>query len=245
MKSFLYYIPDLTEAKTTDLKEKGLLYAFRDADYHSRGVSGPDGQRGVVVSINPDIGKIAYVADQQIWRRIPKSDCWIGYWKNELPSERDLAMPRLIEGELVKLLDDLKWMVPIARKLPRRIDLNEDGDYIQGPPKPEFSSLFDLAGSYVDHLMVGEQSDGSISFEFAELIDLAVAGLSVNYRISRIETAILGLLDELVAVEVAQTVIDFKGMMELAKKKYEESVGSSSTNGPEAETADTVPAGLT
>lgn len=169
---------------------------------------------------------------------------WVGMYRDDPPGPQDLARREMLDGYLLELGDGRQWQIPVAREvcekdgrfvsesaLPRRMELSQAGEFVPGDPLPQFASLSAAAAEYYDAFDRALKEDGGkIRFEFDD--QAAVTVLAANYRISRLEVVMLGLLTYggPYAVRILSLAIDLPGLAELQKKT--DSAGSASGDGP-------------
>ncbi|NLE58091.1 MAG: hypothetical protein GX616_07015 [Planctomycetes bacterium] len=135
---------------------------------------------------------------------------------------------KLLEGYPCPLADGREWIVPLAREaaesdgqvdrrqaLPRRLELNADGEFSAGDVLPAYCELNEIAAKFLD---ASERSEAGV-FSF-EVVSAAVRVLAHNYRIDRAEAVAMGLFtfggDE--ATRVLLFLTDFPGWWQLQKK---------------------------
>lgn len=244
MAGLLYHLPGKQATTLRELRGGDLAYAFeRGADLVSRGAgSGPDQAAGLTVADGRFLaaGRVGYYPEKQTWVRIPGSDAWVGFYRDDRPQPTDLARDEQIPGHLVWLGDDQQWEIPVARgwlddgeasgpyqALPSSTALSEDGEWIRGGVVLRYQALWELALRWWD-AFVGALPDGAqqveaeevkIAFEFAELADGAVTALAANYRLGRAEASLLGLLNDQTMREVLDALIDRPTLDNWLKKK--------------------------
>lgn len=239
---FLYYIPAADRTiSDADARGAGLDHAFdADARIVKRGVqrNGPDGGAGVLVTDNrrvPDeFGAVNVEA--QTWRRIPKTDTWVGYINAHRPTPAALARKNMLSGHDVRMADGSVWHVPVARAtedvdgtpsaynaLPHTVTLDDNGRWTVGETDREYADLWAIASRYWDMFLgaVGESGDDdtAVAFDFDDLHDAAVTALRANYVVSSIEAAMLGLFSSTTARDVLQALIDWPSIDAWLKKK--------------------------
>ena len=275
MSGLLYYLPGETPAiKQPRLNELGLGYALNP--YGPRGCArGPDGGQGIVLA-HPDHPRLGYYANEQVWRKMAGSfdnGCrpWVGYQTDARPTPADLLRPDALVGHPVNLGDGNDWTVPIARRLiptddnsnllaacmlPKAIDVDDDGNWVEGDIRPRYESLWQVATSWwnkahtVDDDEVDDDGVARLRFDLDDIYSGAVVALQANYRIGQTEVAMLGLLDEINVGQVLEALVDWPTakawLAELAEanssKKNEggrQSDGSSTEPGPSALTPTT------
>ncbi|MBE3131958.1 MAG: hypothetical protein IMZ55_00665 [Acidobacteria bacterium] len=211
---------------------------------------------------------VGYYPAKQTWRKVAQSPIpnpqspipnhpWIGLTTAEPPGPDDLQRRDALAGHTVRLGDGRLWTVPIARahaeddasvwrwyqRLPETCELDEQGQWVRGQVVARYRELWDLAAAWWEAFLMGGQRDETaegtvMRFDFAGSADAAVRILACNYRIGRMEAAMLGLLDERSVSEILGAVIDWPTRQAWLKKKAD-SAGSSTVDGPMAATAAT------
>lgn len=243
MSVFLYWIPNVTSISVEQLRAHGLGYAFDDFRT-PRGVdSGPDGMKGVVVcnGDNRD-GGLGYWPGRQTWRKIPGKDAWCGCYTDDKPRPDDLARKHQVTGRWLRLDDGHKWLVPMARRwlelddqllwdynLPRRLSLNETGEWALGDVKPQYEQLWKLAMAYEEayqDAVANSDGDGTVRFRFDDIDKLGVGALQVNYRVSAVELDLLGVYDDAIRQQIIDVLMDNDTWLNWVKKKAAAAVQS-------------------
>lgn len=241
MAGFLYYLPGLHAAGRREIAAAGLGYAFEESPATVRVSSGPDGTGGVVLGVERSLSTaVGFYPDAQTWRKIPGESAWIGLASGSiLPGPADLTRHEQLKGHWVKLADGEEWLVPIARQwsedddgelrwshaLPRTLDLDESGEWTFTKILPRYAPLWEIAERWEEarqRAIVGESDEAGnvpVKLTFANAIDSAVSALQINYRVSRIECAMAGLLAGGIPSDVLDAVIDWPTRLEWFKKK--------------------------
>lgn len=246
MSSFVYYIPGQQQANHQVIAERGLAYALAGKHSYRGCERGPDGLKGCVVA-DPDrvpMAQFGYFKDRQTWRKIPGSDCYVGYDPDALPTPEDLLRDdHLVKSHPLELGDGRTWLLPIARSfaevdgqitpyaaLPVTSDLDAEGNWTSAKVHQRYADLWDTAERYLDHVMAGlaaqdrkpadpqREATVEVRFDFENLHAAAVQALAANYRVSAIECAVLGLLTVAHCNAILNVLIDLPGFDELLKK---------------------------
>jgi hypothetical protein len=266
MTQLLYFADGLQKVGNCQrARELGLGYAFPEsmgvvsADFSG---AGPGGTQGCVFGVESE--RLGYYPDRQTWLKIPKGSTshqlYVGFWKEERPGPEDLKRADQLPGSLVRLRDGKDWLVPIARgwndrgdqaswynALPKTLTIDANGEWAIGGVEPKYAFLWELANRWWTE-MLGQEvaADGSVRFDFASGHDAAVSVLAANYRVTRIEAALLGLFDDqfYAAGAILNAMIEWPTFMAWAKKNLIEPVpaGLPSNAGEPATTTPTVPA---
>lgn len=258
MPGFVYFLPNKTrlDAKLDKLRELGLGYAFEERAVGAEVQHSPSGERGVVVGDPAHVTEnhLGYFADRQTWQKIPGKEIWVGFATASPPTPADLARQQQLLGHWVKLADDQRWLVPIARRvvpedyhlpwycaLPQSVGLDEHGEWVANQPLARYAPLWRQALAWWDAMSAAELVDNKAQLDFAGLLDAAVLTLQANYRVSKIECALLALLTIEHAREVLNALIDWPTITAWLKKKADSETTDSSSfsSGPEAATLPT------
>lgn len=258
MSGFLYYIPKPGTFQPADLTAAGLAYAFEGRPATRTCSHGPDGGQGVILAQpGPDDSQVGYYPDRQTWRRIPSSSAWVGLYPDSRPGPADVLRRQTLDGHLVRLADGNQWLVPIARgiaeegdgiawypALPQRMDLDDEGKWQANGPLPKYEELWKLALIWWDAFRGVEVTDEGATVEFpgGNLFDAAVIALGANYRLGRVEVAMLGLLDSQSPARVLNALIDWPTLEAALQKKMDQPPAiSSGDGGPADSTSDIDP----
>ena len=271
MRSFFYFVPNKQTLTREDAAALGLAYAFDGGIDCTQVQNGPGGQNGVICAQQDryDLGKNGYHEKRQVWRRVPHrgdESCgaqapgiWVGHYKDELPRPEDLARGKQLTGWSIELGDGQRWNLPLARaysetgggeeaelrwtvKLPQKLDLAADGRWIRDGISPRYAALWELAEAWLRLSTNTATPEDQARFDEQGETDGAVCCLQANYRLGRVEAALLGLFqeDELV-VEILDRLIDRPTVEAFTKKKLAAlaarlnstpPAGSSSSAGP-------------
>jgi hypothetical protein len=238
MRTFFYFVPGRDSLRVADLAALGLAYAFeRGIDCRpAMGVLG--GQNGVVFAQQDSYaeGQLGYYADRQVWKQAPGSALWVGHYKEQLPGPEDLARKKQLDGHWLELDDGQQWLVPVARsyseratgkemdivwtlQLPQRLDLAADGRWVTGAVVNRYAALWELAEAWL-RVRTGEATDTDRArYDAQGEKDAAVLALQANYRLGRVEAALLGLLNDNLVGDVLDQLIDLPNYIRLVKKK--------------------------
>jgi len=162
---------------------------------------------------------------------------WVGFYSECPPMPDDLARERMLEGHRVTLGDENDWLIPIARgcqndeselvfyqALPTRVGVDDEGNWIADGVLPKYAVLWQIAGAYWDAIVGSLSGDdlqaADLEFDFEDANDKALTALAANYRIGKVEVAMLGLFDNQMISQVLLALIDWpKILLWLEKKK--------------------------
>lgn len=241
--NFLYFVPDRGTVSLEVANEIGVGYAFERSPT-SRACAGPNGAHGVVFSCcEPQ--HVRYESDRQDWRTLPKNPAgvYVGYWSDHKPTPDCLQREIMISGEVLRLNDGHDWLMPKARlfdeslawapNLPTVLDFNDDGTMIYGDIQPKYRELWELAIQYDDAYVNAwaEDGKGTSQIEAIDVVGLASMAVAVNYRVSKIELAMLGVLDTKMWSAVLDILLDRKTQYDLLKKKLTAEKAASTEDG--------------
>ncbi len=206
---FLYFAPGNVTRVPPDLE-----YAF-DGPTWTR-VSTAIGPLGMPAGTLFGAGEsVRLDVAHQDWTAIPNTPYAIGVPKNWKPNPESLKRESEIPGHWVTLGDGSKWLVAIAHgfdlnretfstPLPRALEYNKStGRWIAGPVVKRYRKFLELAIGLVD-AQTRSQLAGTTSFNYEPVDELAMMGLSTNYRVSSIE---LSFFEEAYTLDVRQKII--------------------------------------
>jgi hypothetical protein len=244
----LYYLPNRRPAdcKLDGINAAGLGYAFEKSPTPFPITSGPDHEAGVIVSADRDAG---YFPQSQRWQKIPPgcpghdAGAWVGLPHHARVRPQDLARGQQLDGHLVRLADEQRWLVPVARKalptdeqplryavpLPKAIGVDEAGDWSENAILARYAPLWAIAKDFWNAIIVAEiADDDSAALELRDVMDPAVFALQANYRISKVEVSMAALLTFEHALSVLRAVVDWPTLSTWMNKKKESTPDSSS-----------------
>lgn len=209
---------------------------------------GPEAKRGTLYFREQTGATSKCVVNRQLqtWRKTPNSDIWIGYYNDDQPTPIDLARDEMIGGHFVTLGDGGRWRIPVCRqylpdkeqfaqKLPRTMDIDDNGEWIIGSVVAKHRALWNASEEWWDAIVDGIESGvDSSTVTINDVAESCVSVLSTNYRVGRIEMAMLGLLTDDTRVEIMNASIDMPTFREHLKKKQQQE-RSATTPGSGAE----------
>lgn len=271
MGVFFYYLPGQQVGQLTReaVIQAGLEMPLRDGletqlAFQERLIQnqvlsrGPDGMSGVLLFAQPrDLlpvnQRVGYFPAEQEWRDY--GGHWLGWDKRHLPSPEYLARPTGVKGYEHVLGDERAWECPTIRRLgryanlPRTMGWGAAGEF-EMRILPAYDWAWELAGEIVDRVF------GPQRYLFTDVFRLAVAALSINYRIGPREASVLGLITTENFERIFEAAIDWPLLQEfqapagdgdLVKKKETDTAAApvSSSPGPEENSPTTPPAGAT
>jgi len=127
----------------------------------------------------------------------------VGMWEDWRPGERDLMRARVREGYRVELGNGEEWLVPVLKYatgrsgLPEELRVTSEGK-LERKPRVEYAGLCARAERYWEALLAiaGGARAESVILSDAEGYLLACEALGLNYRVTRAEVNLLGLLND-------------------------------------------------
>ena len=245
MAGLLYFLPGkMRDVRAGDAIAAGLGHYFDEGCTVTpcQVAAGPgDGGSGVVIADPSNVSdlRVGYYPDKQTWRKVPGGDVWVGFYSDQRPKPQELLRDDAVTGHAVTLADHQRWFVPVARAwvddsgdmtwinmLPARSTLDDDGNWQPGDVVGHYRPLWEIAERWFDawsgSIDVSDPDDDEkavVEFTFNNAHDAAVTALSANYRVGCAEAALLGLLDEQVAEQILDALIDVPSALALIKKK--------------------------
>lgn len=198
--------------------------------------SAPDGRGGKLVTLTrarePQLDPpFRYLSEKQVWtpvkpdpsRNLEAGRYWLGRMKDETIGPECLARPRQYSSTPIKLVDGHEWQMPIARRLPQNLEIDDSGNWSKRV-KPEMSDYFDRSETLFGVMLK------QAPYRLDVGLDFAVRGLGMNYYINRDIASWLGLLDETRVTALVGAAFEVDQLREiratylaaLAQKKTEE-----------------------
>ena len=239
----LYFLPG-AEGPSIDPEAHGLSHAFEGAPTVMPQEG--EGVKGVLACQRSSGEGLGYHPDRQEWRTAPGGAYRFGWAQDAPPGPSELMRANPQHGRLVMMADERPWLVPQLRVysderlgmtccLPFKGALTEGGEWTQGEVMPAYRRLDELAERLLDGMVRAE--DHTLPAEVrpekmqtAELLDVVAELLAVNYRVSRVELAALGVLSTDRLVEAARYACDLdtaEASIERRLKKKRAPSGSS------------------
>lgn len=236
MAGFLYAVPGDHKPGSigpAELARLGLGHAFDGKPLLWPHRNGPHGGGPCAILGEPSrmgTHAVGYLPDVQTWRRIPRSEAWIGWFSEAMPTEAELRRELVIPSVAVRM-NGTDWLTPIARRfewsdtgpalinaLPHGYRLDDDGAWKRGAVLPRFARLNEIAAGLMDLRYFDADSAAAQAIGAETPPGIIAAVLGVNYYVSDIEVDILGLIDESVWELVRDAVLDEAGADALKKK---------------------------
>lgn len=166
--------------------------------------------------------------ETQEWLEAPpdgeleKGRYWLGYVKGKKPTPEMLQRRDLIDGRPVVLADNKVWVIPICEYAPKRLTLdpNTGSEVAVVDAAHKYwvewtNAIYELFVSDGFHLLVEKQQIVKIPN------GLAYAGLTLskNYRVNTVAVALLGLIGQYEAFEIARVATAMVIMEEVLLQK--------------------------
>lgn len=219
-----------------------LRYAFEGSKNISfRGANdGPGSVPGTVIA-HASVEQVGYFRDQQRWRRVPGTRCFVGHSLDDaLPLAEDLRRSKMLRGHTVEL-GGQQWTVPVARswndecrwtiELPRLVELSDDGEWVYAGVVPRYSRLWEIGERWFDCVFdrgeKDEQGNIAAPLQPDEAFSLAAEVLSFNYRVSAVELSMLGAFESGSYADVLDLVIDWPRLAVLMESLGDKKKGDS------------------
>lgn len=209
------------------LKTWGLDYAFDSSPARRASIDGPGGQGGLVIGQGESLG---YYPEMQVWRPLPaiagQPKRWVGMPKASSMAGLQSHLSRSVQlpGHQVPLADGQQWLIPAAKRfnsdtqrferaVGSRLRVDDAGEWRIDDVLPQFTKLWEAACDWLDY-----RDDGSLTI--SQAADMCVVAIASNYRVSRVEVGMLGLLDDRSTIaSVMNAVIDYPTFVTWAQQK--------------------------
>jgi hypothetical protein len=182
---------------------------------------------------------------ESVEKQIPKEKWpWVGMYTADGPRPEELQRRQLLDGHWVRLGDNRKWLIPVARgcsenaegnlvchnNLPTALDLDDAGKWVRGTVVKAYEALWQVGErwfttrqrAWAGTLAEGdaaEEETTELLIDFPDVTVAAVVALSANYRLGPAEAVLLELFTEQNVVEIMQAVVDWPTWAEWFKKK--------------------------
>jgi len=206
MPGFLYFKPAHMSAVTpADLAAWGLEYAFTGSLGGSVCIRNtPSGGPGQIFADAERMGglAIAMAMGEQVWRKLPGQDLYVGYWRDHKPGPQDLARPQRIDGYEVQLADGHSWLIPLVRRfdvptlstvsqLPCYMELGEDGKWHRGQVLAVHAHLWNVTEPVANALLGEYVEEESREISDEAIFAAVVALLGANYVVGPAELSLI------------------------------------------------------
>lgn len=210
----IYFLPDVApddlllggEIDRQLLKDHDLDIVFRDVvkperDFQTYRIhgAGPEGLSGTILAYTSWDGRRVRQPDARadwLWRRMTDG-LWVGTDPNRPIAEEDIRRKRMIGG--IPLQDDsgTAWMIPKCRELDGSTSLPaslifSDRETVGLPVKPEFLKFYNASSEALQFWFDPNFRDNASN---ADVANLAVFLVGLNYRFDWMEQNLLSLID--------------------------------------------------
>lgn len=227
---FLYAIPNCNSVNEKKLEEAGLMNIFEDIkpNFSQRYTAqGPGEKDCTLLCIGNDATQLYFKPAEQDWQQSLNERYYIGFYKNNKPTERELRREIQLEGHDVKLGDGEKWLIPVAREfpvgivLPQSLMLGKNGEVISGGILPQYAQFGMKAEKVWEEFKVGisqaKQKD-EMKLTLSEGMEFAIDALAFNYYVGTEEVNLLELITSQNLQEIIEAVIDMPAVLEAMKQ---------------------------
>jgi len=232
MAGFVYAVDNEDVLSEKVITDAGLSNIFDGIDDISvSAYNGPGGGKCVLfMGAGGSSRKIKYLPDEQKWVKSKNGKYWIGFYKDDPPTQSELARQKKLNGHSVKLTDGDQWQIPLARMaqgvsaLPQSLILAAD-DQVQLDEIETYSGFFLLATKLWDDFMIEAKAadDDELNLNLVARLKLAIMALNFNYHVGIDEINMLKLIDSENLGLIMGSIIDlptiFKKIEQDNKKK--------------------------
>jgi hypothetical protein len=236
---FYYYVPGKDSGGVTqdDLRANPFLavpfadlihspLVFRDTLLSRPVASGPDGGKGCVIAVRPQVDdgqRPSYQPQSQTWQRFGNEKLgyqWIGYDTATPPGPNSLRRKNQIPGADVELGDRRIWSAP------QILSLNDDNSQWEhrlpvlyqadeklrwsASVQPRYLEVFEAAKKVIGATYHGAPVTVGESLEWSLLF------LAVNYRVGAAESSLLGIMSTHYLASILHAAIGEAGVEQLA-----------------------------
>lgn len=223
--NFVYFVVDSQQGGL--VAKHGLSYAFPGpGSIPAVPATGPEGHRGFYVcgsELGAEFLARGFDATAFSWEKI-SATAWAGYDSQHLPTPEDLMRHKVFDGPFVRLMDERKWIVPVARQLPRKIRFSPEGGITESPTE-KYRDMFSLCDK-IWHMFRTDQKildDGEEPYRMddEESARAALKILQLNYRIGPAEANILEIFDSESVLAVLMAFVDWTAFVEVNAARME------------------------
>jgi hypothetical protein len=177
---------------------------------------------------------------------------WIGYDKDNPPTEEDLRRKRLVGGYKIEGEDGQSWQVPIIRRPDDSTELPCDMYYEVGvlkePVKEAYKEFWDATAEVASWFFNDSGEFGGDSFSKQKAFDLAVQALGINYRFGHQEQRVTKAVTSENFILILSYTVDYprqRLVHELSKKNLSPQSTPNTTPGTGDDLPTTAPVGPT
>lgn len=138
----------------------------------------------------------------QKWRKMPKSDLWIGYWTDALPTAAELIRTPHMPGFSVTLGNGQSWIIPLVRRyapaekktvsnLPTYMECDDDGNWHNGPVLEVHAKLWEVTQPIADALLAEYVKGEPPTVTNEDIFNAITALLGANYLVGPGELSLM------------------------------------------------------
>jgi len=228
MSGFAIYLPGLIDFGQSELETLGVWDLCTDKFPETSPISqhGPDGGSGCLLCWRVGNIEIEFPLsvdlDKQDWEKAPGKDYWIGFLKDRHPTPMDLMRQPQFGGIETKLSDQQTWLIPVAKDLPHKSGVGEDGKY-RRIVDDRFRDYFQKTEGYILALFAGAtgetNGDGNIEISLSDTYEFSSLALSINYRLNRELISVLEILDDAAMIEIIRVASDYAETLHVLEQK--------------------------
>jgi hypothetical protein len=186
---------------------------------------GPGGERGYLFGHRCELQRLPlrYVPEMQAWRKARSSNHWIGVYRDWMPRPADFIRDFPVSACLgvassdVKLRDGQMWQIPqILRSdgdggaessLPRIYEYDAEGR-IALRDSPVYAGITTQAMRFMLHLRIAVERERGLDIKQESgltetgIIEMAIAAVQLNYRLTEDQIATLEIIDDRNALSI-------------------------------------------
>jgi hypothetical protein len=218
----LYFVPK-SKALTAELRKEHGLDRLLDSCQHRETMNGPDGGGILVGESSHSADYMHYEPAKQTWSKRFGLSSWVGTWNDRPVSPASLARSPLLDGNLVTLLDNQQWQIPLLRKwhetdaafefgnqMPRVMQRSQTtGRFVLGAVIPKYRELWDLSLKIADSMFAQLAQTESATLDESEVEEFVCAVLAANYRVDADVISHLQLLTAELSGAIVRAALDW------------------------------------
>lgn len=239
MSGFLYFVPGHRLTRREELADVGLDRVIDLPSFANISANGPGGSGGTLIVDKSSGDAVPLVKlEHQVWDKVVDRDSgdprfWVGYFREERPTQDSLVRKFVLPGAPLKMLDGNEWTIPILREwnltddeteiiagtpLPRMIGCDAAGRVCKGDVRPEYRGIWQRSWEF--HVSVFSQmtsEDIDVEVPLVDMYELAVDILNLNYRVLGPELRALDVMSTEEAHQIIRKALDWEGYLHSAK----------------------------
>lgn len=184
---FQIFVPGARGSSPEVLSAVGLGHlAGFSAEYAD--MQGPGDQSGVMVGWRHETKEFGYDLDRQNW--VPScvdnekklARYWVGFWKDNPPTERELIRPYPFRGLRCRLNGGEEWLLTSPGELPHNIRFSDDGSIEYELPR-KFNGYAMECADAMDRFVDASKAESNKAYFSDEwALSLVTKSLILNYR---------------------------------------------------------------